>query len=558
MAIADDFTVAVNGDIRHASGTTRYTVLALHRWLQDLADQAQGSGNDLLDITSATPSARATDNIITLNAPYNIDDAAAEYLYDGSITQSGGDVVYSGLVVVGSVYGATTLQVVQDNVLYDTDSPFWGTGINTDPAANILCRMLIKTRTAGADVDGKRVRVYAREWGATFAEFEVTMGLGNSVAAIFTSQDLNNMTASVTVAGWTTITNTEGYQTIDLLNGDGAQPYYSQWNKASYSINQLYERAKYIARRGTTETIHGLDGELFRGITHQWAYDGEGGGGTAFAEDEHITWGSGLTAGEAVLLALNDAGTTGTMWVQLIKGVPPTDPMTITGVTSGRTCEINGAVTARSVSPVFLGQSTGSAIIGAFGIGIEAADLSKDDKIFDLTNTLRTPPNNVIFYVYGLEIGDRVLVTWADGSNVDFNQMTLATTLSTTGRTQVDVGAGNIPGDTPQTGFLRIELDSGIYRQVAYTAHDGSRYFTIPSTDFTDPNDATSGNDVFVAYLDKTAAADTEQFTVKYTAPRTMFIRARWGGTAPIKTFESTAALTTGGGSATVNRISDE
>jgi len=558
MAIADDFTVAVNGDIRHASGTTRYTVLALHRWLQDLADQAQGSGNDLLDITSATPSARATDNIITLNAPYNIDDAAAEYLYDGSITQSGGDVVYSGLVVVGSVYGATTLQVVQDNVLYDTDSPFWGTGINTDPAANILCRMLIKTRTAGADVDGKRVRVYAREWGATFAEFEVTMGLGNSVAAIFTSQDLNNMTASVTVAGWTTITNTEGYQTIDLLNGDGAQPYYSQWNKASYSINQLYERAKYIARRGTTETIHGLDGELFRGITHQWAYDGEGGGGTAFAEDEHITWGSGLTAGEAVLLALNDAGTTGTMWVQLIKGVPPTDPMTITGVTSGRTCEINGAVTARSVSPVFLGQSTGSAIIGAFGIGIEAADLSKDDKIFDLTNTLRTPPNNVIFYVYGLEIGDRVLVTWADGSNVDFNQMTLATTLSTTGRTQVDVGALNIPGDTPQTGFLRIELDSGIYRQVAYTAHDGSRYFTIPSTDFTDPNDATSGNDVFVAYLDKTAAADTEQFTVKYTAPRTMFIRARWGGTAPIKTFESTAALTTGGGSATVNRISDE
>jgi len=558
MAIADDFTVAVNGDIRHASGTTRYTVLALHRWLQDLADQAQGSGNDLLDITSATPSARATDNIITLNAPYNIDDAAAEYLYDGSITQSGGDVVYSGLVVVGSVYGATTLQVVQDNVLYDTDSPFWGTGINTDPAANILCRMLIKTRTAGADVDGKRVRVYAREWGATFAEFEVTMGLGNSVAAIFTSQDLNNMTASVTVAGWTTITNTEGYQTIDLLNGDGAQPYYSQWNKASYSINQLYERAKYIARRGTTETIHGLDGELFRGITHQWAYDGEGGGGTAFAEDEHITWGSGLTAGEAVLLALNDAGTTGTMWVQLIKGVPPTDPMTITGVTSGRTCEINGAVTARSVSPVFLGQSTGSAIIGAFGIGIEAADLSKDDKIFDLTNTLRTPPNNVIFYVYGLEIGDRVLVTWADGSNVDFNQMTLATTLSTTGRTQVDVGAGNIPGDTPQTGFLRIELDSGIYRQVAYTAHDGSRYFTIPSTDFTDPNDATSGNDVFVAYLDKVAAADTEQFTVKYTAPRTMFIRARWGGTAPIKTFESTAALTTGGGSATVNRISDE
>lgn len=556
MAIGDDFSVAVNGDIRHVSGTTRYTVLQLHRWLQDLADQAQGSGNDLLDITSSTPSARATDNIITLNSPYNIDDDAAEYLYDGSITQSGGDVVYSGLVVVGSLAGTTTLQVVQNNALYDGDTPFWGTGINTDAAANILCRMLIKTRTGGADVDGKRIRVYAREWGHTYAEFEVTMGLGNSVAAIFTSTDLNNTTPSGTVAGWTTIVNVEGYQTIDLGNGDGPQPYYSQWTKAAYTINQLYERAKYIGRRGTSETIHGMDGELFRGITHQWNYDGEADG--PFTEDEHLTWGTGATAGEGVLLALLDSGTTGTMWIQLIKGVPPTDDMMITGVTSSADCYVNGSVTSRSVSPVFLGQSTGTAIIGAFGIGIDPDDLSQYDKLFDLTNTQRTPPNNVIFYVYGLEIGDRVLVTWADGSNIDFNQMTLGTTLNSSGITQVDVGVGNIPGDTPQTGTLRIELDSGIYRQVSYTAHDGSRYFTIPSTDFTDPLDATAGNDVFLAYIDKAATSDTEQFTIKYTASRTMFVRARWGGTSPIKTFETTAALGTGGGSATVNRISDE
>ena len=51
MAIADDFSVAVNGDIRHVSGTSHYTVLALHRFLQDLADDPAASGNDLLDIT---------------------------------------------------------------------------------------------------------------------------------------------------------------------------------------------------------------------------------------------------------------------------------------------------------------------------------------------------------------------------------------------------------------------------------------------------------------------------------------------------------------------------
>lgn len=84
MAIGDDFSVdAVTGNIRHVSGTATYTVLELHRWLQDLADDAAYSGNDLVDITSETPSDRSTDNIISLNGLYNIDADAAQYLYDG-------------------------------------------------------------------------------------------------------------------------------------------------------------------------------------------------------------------------------------------------------------------------------------------------------------------------------------------------------------------------------------------------------------------------------------------------------------------------------------------
>ena len=86
MAIADDISVAVNGDIRYTGSTATYTVLELHRFLQDLADNPSASGNDLLDITSATPSERATDQIITLNSPYNIDDTLAQKLYGGSIT----------------------------------------------------------------------------------------------------------------------------------------------------------------------------------------------------------------------------------------------------------------------------------------------------------------------------------------------------------------------------------------------------------------------------------------------------------------------------------------
>jgi len=554
MAIGDDFTVAVNGDIRHDSGSTTYTVLELHRWLQNLADDQAASGDDLVDITSSTPSERSTDNIITLNGTYNIDDDAAEYFYDGSVTQDGGDIQYSGLVVVGAVFGTTTLQVVQNNALYDTDAPFWGTGINVDAANNILSRMMIKTRDSGSDIDGKRVRIYAREWGETYAEFSVTMGLGNSTAAIFTNEDLNNATVVGTVAGWTGIDNTEGYQPIDIDGNGSPEYYYSQWNRDSYTINQLYERCKWLSRRGTSSTIHGIDGELFRGITHQWAFDGADGVG-GFTQNEVVSWGSGATAGSALLIACDDLdAVTGTMWVQLLTGVAPTDPMTITGGTSSETCELNGSVTTRSLPAVFLGQSTGSALIGGFGIGVELADLTNNDKVFDLTNTQRIPPNNVTFTVYGLVAGDRVLVT-NDDSGIDTDQMSLTTTLD--GGTETAIVVDAIPADTAQTGTLRVVLDDGRHRYIAYTAWSGLT-FTVASSDWQDPDDATSGNDVYLSYIDKAASGTSENFTVVYDSDRTLFVRVREGTTgSPIKTFETTGTLGVSGGSTTAIRTSD-
>lgn len=472
MAIGDDFSVAVNGDIRHVANSNTYTVIEFHRWLQDLADDSSGSGNDLLDITDDTPSERSTDNIITLNSPYNIDDDAAEYLYDGSITQAGGDDVYSGLVVVGSVESGTELQIVQNNALITS---YWGTGLNANAAANILLRIMVKTRSAGSDIDGKRLRVQARELGDTYAEFSLTAGLGNSTAAIFTASDLNNQTAAGTIATWSTISNVEGYQGIDIDGDTVNEFYYSQWNRDTYTINQLYERTKWIQRRGTSETIHGVNGELFRGITHEIPYDTEASG--PFQEDELITWTGG---GEGILLALDDQGTTGTLWIQLTKGVAPTDPTTLTGGTSSATAEVNGAVTARTVSPEFLGTSTGSAVIGAYGIGIEVADVTNADQLFDLTNTLRVPPNNVTFTVGGLvNTEDRVLVGPEAGGGIDFDQLTGATGSNASGAGTWVVNEA-IPSDTPSSGTVRV-FNGTTYDRVPYTSWASST-FTLTGT----------------------------------------------------------------------------
>jgi hypothetical protein len=312
MAIPDDFSVAVNGDIRHVSGSTNYTVLELHRWLQQVADdETPATANDYLDITSATPSERATDQIINLLGTYNIDDTAAEYFYGGSISQDGGNTLYSGLQVLGAVNDSNTqLQVIQDHDYYDTTTPFWGDqstgGFNGNATAGILFRCLIKSRVDGADINRKIVRVQARAWGDTYDFFDVTLGEAESVAAISTTGDGQNDTAIATVQAWAggdIPTNTEGYQSIDILNGNGSFPYYSKWtyNTNAAGMKAIWEYIKEISGNDSPEAAapHGMNGELFVGITHQISTGANTG---SFTEDETVVWGTiieydGLTGG---------------------------------------------------------------------------------------------------------------------------------------------------------------------------------------------------------------------------------------------------------------------
>lgn len=45
MAIGADFSIAANGDIRYTGTGTNYTVIAFHRWLGDLMDDAAAAGH---------------------------------------------------------------------------------------------------------------------------------------------------------------------------------------------------------------------------------------------------------------------------------------------------------------------------------------------------------------------------------------------------------------------------------------------------------------------------------------------------------------------------------
>ena len=664
MAIGDDFSVAVNGDIRHTSGSTNYTVLQLHRWLQDLADDEQASGNDLIDITSWTPSERSTDNIITLNdhsgsggPTYNIDDTAAEFLYGGSITQAGGDTVYSGLRVLGAVNtAATQLMVIQDGDLYQfttTDTaPFWGTqasgGYNGNAAAGVLMRVLIKTRENGADFDNKRVRVQARHYvttvGDTYDFFNVQLGQGEAVAAIGTTPDAQVTTSQVTVTAYTDVLNsggtanapTGGYQTIDLGNGNGAQPYYSQWTYGAQGdgLKALWEYTKDLTRTGSTKTVDGIVGEFFLGITHEIAYDGQT---VSFAERDEIGWGTTITydtlvsgpftpghvvtigangasgrvifddgtstlvvalddtsitlldndvitefpgvdqvattttaainvtiadndkqGGSGIILADNDGGATGTLWIQLQSGVAPVDNLPLYSVdTPTADGLVNGTPVARTVPKTFTGSYTGS-YIGAFGVGIESADLTATDTVQDLLNVTQTPPNNVTFTVSGLVSGESYVLVGprTGGGDLDKAQDTINGTLTDNVTASV-VTTSAVPSDTPASGTIRVEDDNGVWTRQPYDSYTGSTYTLTAAYQGSDNADATTGNDMFISYIDKLATGTSENFTTIYSAPRDLFVRVRDGGGTPTKTVESPGQLTAAGGSVAVTLQSD-
>jgi hypothetical protein len=571
MAIADDFTVAQDGNIRYvgaahgADGAGYYTVIQFHRWLQDLADNAvaSASSSDFLDITDNTPSERSTDNIITLLSPYNIDQTASEHLYDGSIIQASGDDIWDGLVVIAAK--GMDLQIVQDGAIITSD--FWNTvpygdtfkGLNRDTNNGISHRFMIKVRSSGSDIDGRRLLGQTRDLGYTYSEFKVNgTSRGNNVMALTYASDLNNQTASGTIAGWTTITNTtSGYNGIDVDNNGSDEYYYSEWNKDTYSINQFYERMKYLTRTGTTETLYGLNGELFRGITHEVNLTTPRTG--TFNAYEKVTWGTGATAGEGQMLAINSTTAGTKMWIQLLKGVAPSGSVTITGFTSSATATYSGTYTERALSFPFCGASTGSAIIGAYGFGVESTDLSASDKVFDLTNTQITPPNYVTFTVGGLVSGeDYVLVGPADGGVLDADQFTLQTGLTTNNITSVVINTA-IPSDTPATGYIRVADNNGVYRRLHYSSRTGST-FTIDTTDGNEDFgtiNATAGNNVFISYIDKLADATSASYTCVYSSNRNLYVRVRDGGASPIKTFETTGVLGSGGGSATAIRTSD-
>jgi len=609
-----------------------YTPLHLHRLLSDLNDDEDIYGDDDLSRLDPTPSGKDTDEIVRLLSTMVIDDTIAKHMYGGSVSQTSGDTLYSGLNLQVTSSNAATQPIIIQNDSIVTD--YWKTGFMPHSIDGTV-RLLLKTRDGGVDIDGRRVRGALLEFGDSYFFGGTTIGTATTALALFASPDGNNATAVGTVAGanYNTIVETENYQTIDFTNGNGATPYAYSVDFGSATSLETYERTKYIQRRGTAETLFGRNAQLFIGVNLNFAYDGESAnlsaaevlvwgteipytlqGATSFTIGEVITFSGGskgrllydndsgasgtlivslegttppatsetmsapsgadgtvgtvtynATAGKALLLGLDDQGTTGNVYLQNLTGLHPVDGQKVYGNTSNSSIDVNGAVSSRTINNQYIGVYTGTNYQTNFGLAVDPTDSVVGDKFPNLLGVSQEPPNNQTGLITGLKEGDTITCYPWDGvttdvngdAEPDFDEMAIATSAITTASTTIEVNS--IPANTPAAGYLRVERDSDSNLDLIQYASWTSSTFTLVGTA---PSAAAIANTVMRALVDEQipAATTTASFSAIYLSTDTdVAIVVKNGSVTngPIKPGPTTATFGASGFQVGVSRITD-
>lgn len=274
MAISDDFTVAVNGDIRHASGTTVWSVLALHQWLQDMADDASiTNAGDNISILAANPSkldgprSAIKPMVLNLLNGFNIDDAAAQYFNFGSVQQNGTNDLYTGLKSIGSpLVAASPMYVVQNNAKLTS---YWPNG---------HIQIMVKAKTAGALIDSGDVRVYSRKYGQTYGDFAANLVAGGEQPAAIstaTTSDWTPLSLSAAQALSTKVAITVSNHAKDTGDGSGSKNY-----KGTITLSlgcTIAEAAQYcqaICDQASTTTINAELGWKYRTLNVAYTANG--------------------------------------------------------------------------------------------------------------------------------------------------------------------------------------------------------------------------------------------------------------------------------------------
>jgi len=508
------FKVAASGAITYVSGSHTFHVKWINRALQKLAWDFVISGDDEVNLSFPNPSKEeALGKIVTLNdhttdysVNYTVTDEVMESHFGGSVSQNGGDDIYYGLIVLGSTSTPLPVKIIQDEVELTSH---WGNGKNqTD--GNTLLRVMVKGRDGGADTDGLRIVVKASTWLETYAIWETTLALGESVASITTADDPQNTTLQATVEAYG-ITKSEGYNLLDL-DGAGNKPYLGEWSYAGAGAGtkkSLYEFVKAILVDGSSNTLYGVDGDLWTGRLYDMTIDA--GTGT-WVQNETIDWVTGN--GNLVGVDSLSGGSTTRFILHLGAGVPPVDNDVITG-NGAATATLSADSVKMPASPNHLAQFTG-AWIGALGIGFDSGEIGSSDSFKDLDGNIVTPPNfvSVSGSIEALNSADDLHVFLAKKDAVlNAPDYTVYTAVGESiASAEIEMNEA-IASDTPQTGWVGVlKTGTTTYKFYEYDSWSGSTFQLVGTV----ADDAiTASDDCFTAimYDSMTGGGTTKTFS---------------------------------------------
>ena len=518
MAIKDDFNIDASGNItQNASFTpgtsSRYSTLALHQWLQDLADNPAPdvANNDLVSILGSNPSQLAgTRNTLrpmalTLLNGFNINDATAQWFKFGSVEQTTGNYLYTGLKILGSLVSSSPIYIYQNGAKI---TKYWA-----DADINTGFQILVKAKTGntlistdnGFGAVAGRISVFSRKYGQSYSHFDVDLSAGGEqVAALATSMDTNVNT------GVMTPTIAAGYFATAIGGTGGATP------KITLTFSD------------TTQDLGGGQGSLLHKGT--------------ITLDGTITV---AQAYQALMWACSESSTI-------------TFNTTIPGwrYRSLDQARNLGASYPENLAAPF-GAFAGTQWFVAQGwwlTGVQAAD-SKNYQLISHIGTTEIPPNSIAVSVNGAIAGDYILAGRDNGSGGFVQDTTLASG-ATVGATSVTLTAA--PSDTPtapgaQTCYIRINGNTHTYTSRAGNVVSGLSP-AVPTGGYS------SGAPVWFPFIDGVVPSGTSMTSAnfQYGSNFTMRFRVRNGTASPIVPFESIFAVTSNGGSGTAVRNIDQ
>lgn len=238
--------------------------------------------------------------------------------------------------------------------------------------------------------------------------------------------------------GTVTVNITNGGYLVDHTGNNVNEPYSVEVDAlgpggAGVAIAKVYERIKYITRRGADEAdLFGagvnVPGESYRGLDGIFEYDADG--GASMTEGDDVLTTTGLNTWTARLLSQQSANPVSpnenyiTVTDQQTSIDSVVDDNVIEDETGGMQTVTVHAVgtlgftnfTSPKSSP--LGTFTGTQIFGARGVAF-VNPAAADTQAYILTDdlgTLNNPPNTVTFTVENTVAGDRVMAARDNGT----------------------------------------------------------------------------------------------------------------------------------------------